>query len=96
MDKYPVPIAVLNCLTSKIDELVTFLPSFKLQVNDFQKHHAYTITNSEAYSMKACANLKVLRLRWNADFPDFQDSVRFSLAKPSDYFEISFMTKCCS
>ena len=43
--QYPVTIVVLNCNTSKIEELVTFLPSFKLQVNDFQKHQAYLIEN---------------------------------------------------
>ena len=43
LDKYPVTITVLNCLTSKIEELVTFLPSFKLQVNNLQKHQAYII-----------------------------------------------------
>ncbi len=43
LDKYPVTIVVLNCLTSKIEELVTFLPSFKLQVDTLQKHQAYII-----------------------------------------------------
>ena len=43
LDKYPVTIAVLNCITSKIEELLTFLPSFKLQSNKFQKHQAYII-----------------------------------------------------
>ena len=38
LDKYPVTIAILNSLTSKIEELVTFLPSFKLQVYELQKH----------------------------------------------------------
>ncbi|MBS1622344.1 MAG: DUF5615 family PIN-like protein [Bacteroidetes bacterium] len=42
-EKYPVTIAVLNCFTSKLEELVTFLPSFKSQVNKFQKHRAYLI-----------------------------------------------------
>ena len=43
LDKYPVTIVVLNCFTSKIEELITFLPSFKLQVNTLQKHKAYVI-----------------------------------------------------
>ena len=43
LDKYPVTIVVLNCLTSKIEELITFLPSFKLQVDALQKHTAYII-----------------------------------------------------
>jgi len=43
LDKYPLTIVVLNCFTSKIEELVTFLPSFKLQVDALQKHKAYII-----------------------------------------------------
>ncbi|MBP6022721.1 DUF5615 family PIN-like protein [Ferruginibacter sp.] len=43
LDKYPVTIVVLNCFTSKIEELLTFLPSFKLQVDVLQKHKAYII-----------------------------------------------------
>jgi len=43
LDKYSVAIVVLNSLTSKIEELVTFLPSFKLQVDRLQKHRAYII-----------------------------------------------------
>jgi predicted nuclease of predicted toxin-antitoxin system len=43
LDKYPVVIVVLNSLSSKIEELVTFLPPFKLQAETFQKHNAYII-----------------------------------------------------
>lgn len=43
LNKYPVTIVVLNSLTSKIEELITFIPSFKLQVDQLQKHQAYTI-----------------------------------------------------
>ena len=40
---YPLTIVVLNSLTSKLEELLTFLPQFKLQVGEFQKHRAYII-----------------------------------------------------
>ncbi len=43
LEQYPVAIAVLNCQTSKIEELVTFLPSFKSQLAKFQKHKVYII-----------------------------------------------------
>ena len=43
LDAYPVTIVLLNSLSSKIEELITFLPSFKLQVDKFQKHQAYII-----------------------------------------------------
>lgn len=43
LDKYPVTIVVFNCFTSKIEELITFLPSFKSQVDALQKHKAYII-----------------------------------------------------
>jgi predicted nuclease of predicted toxin-antitoxin system len=43
LEKYLITIVVLNSFTSKIEELVTFLPSFKLQIAKFQKHQAYII-----------------------------------------------------
>jgi len=43
LEKYPVTIAVLNSFTSKIEELITFLPSFKLQLAVLQKYKAYII-----------------------------------------------------
>lgn len=41
--QYSVTIVVLNCITSKIEELLTFIPSFKLQIGELQKHRAYLI-----------------------------------------------------
>jgi len=38
-----VTLVVLNSFTSKIEELVTFLPSFKSQVDKLQKYQAYII-----------------------------------------------------
>jgi predicted nuclease of predicted toxin-antitoxin system len=43
LDKYPITIAVLNSKTSKIEELVLFMPSFKAQLDTFKKHNAYLI-----------------------------------------------------
>ena len=43
LDKYELTIAVFNCLTSKLEELVLFVPSFKSQVNRLEKHKAYII-----------------------------------------------------
>ena len=43
LEKYPITIVVLNSLTSKIEELITFLPSFKAQVDKLEKHKAYII-----------------------------------------------------
>ena len=43
LDKYPVTIVVLNCSTSKIEELVTLMPSFKTQLDSLEKHKAYII-----------------------------------------------------
>jgi predicted nuclease of predicted toxin-antitoxin system len=47
LDKYSVTIVVLNSLTSKIEELITFLPAFKLQIKDFKKHQAYLIEKNQ-------------------------------------------------
>nr|MBK9653330.1 DUF5615 family PIN-like protein [Bacteroidota bacterium] len=43
LDKYPITIVVLNCSTSKIEQLVEFLPSFKLQIEGLEKNKAYII-----------------------------------------------------
>src|SRR4051812_46530287 len=36
LDKCPITIAVLNSQTSKIEELVLFMPSFKAQIDNFE------------------------------------------------------------
>ena len=43
LDKFDITIVVLDSLTSKVEELKLFLPSFKVQVERFQKHKAYLI-----------------------------------------------------
>lgn len=43
LDKYPVSVVVLNSFTSKIDELLLFLPSLKAQLAQFEKYRAYLI-----------------------------------------------------
>ena len=43
LDKFDITIAVLNSLTSKIEELKLFIPSFKVQVNNLKKYKAYLI-----------------------------------------------------
>ena len=43
LDKYPISVVVLNAVTSKIEELVAFLPSFKSRCSQLQKHRAYLI-----------------------------------------------------
>lgn len=43
LEKYSVTVVVLNSLSSKIEELITFLPSFKLQLDKFKKYQAYII-----------------------------------------------------
>lgn len=43
LDKYPVTIVVLNCFTSKIEEMVTFVPALKQKMHLLEKYKAYTI-----------------------------------------------------
>jgi hypothetical protein len=43
LDKYKLTIAVLNSSTSKIEELVLFMPSLKAQIDTLEKHKAYII-----------------------------------------------------
>lgn len=43
LDKYKLIIAVLNSSSSKIEELILFMPSFKAQVDKLEKFKAYII-----------------------------------------------------
>ena len=43
LSKFNVTIAVLNSATSKLEELILFIPSFKAQVNQLEKCKAYLI-----------------------------------------------------
>ena len=43
LDKYKLTIAVLNLSTSKIEELILFLPSLKAQITKLEKFKAYII-----------------------------------------------------
>jgi predicted nuclease of predicted toxin-antitoxin system len=43
LDRYNVTIAVFNCKTSKIEDILNFLESFKKQLFDFKKNKAYLI-----------------------------------------------------
>ena len=43
LDKYEVTIVVFNSFTSKLEELVLFMPSFKSQIDTFEKRKAYIV-----------------------------------------------------
>ena len=43
LDKYPVTIVVLNSLSSKIEDLVTFIPTLIAQIDNFEKNRAYIV-----------------------------------------------------
>jgi predicted nuclease of predicted toxin-antitoxin system len=43
LEKYPVTIVVFDVSSSKMEELVLFIPSFLSQVHHFEKHKAYII-----------------------------------------------------
>jgi hypothetical protein len=43
LEKYQVSIVVLNYRTSKIEELITFLPKLKNQISSFEKNKAYLL-----------------------------------------------------
>jgi len=42
-NKFSLTVAVLNSSTSKIEELILFMPSFKIQISQLEKHKAYLI-----------------------------------------------------
>jgi predicted nuclease of predicted toxin-antitoxin system len=43
IEKYPLTIVVFNASTSKMEELILFIPSFLKQIHYFTKHKAYII-----------------------------------------------------
>ena len=43
LKKYSLTIVVIDSLTSKLEELIEFLPSFKSKIGSFQKSQAYIV-----------------------------------------------------
>lgn len=43
LEKYPISVIVLNSLTSKVEELITFLPKLLPQLSQLERHKAYVI-----------------------------------------------------
>lgn len=43
LEKYPITIVIFNSITSKVEELIAFLPAFESQLPVFQKHQAYVL-----------------------------------------------------
>lgn len=43
LENFPVTIVVFNCISSKIEELVLFVPSFEKQIGSIEKHKAYLL-----------------------------------------------------
>jgi len=46
LEKYPITIIVLNSLSSKLEELILFIPPFSKQILQFEKNKAYIIEKS--------------------------------------------------
>jgi predicted nuclease of predicted toxin-antitoxin system len=44
LHKYPITIVIFNSTSSKIEELLEFLPVFEAQLLTYQKHTAYQIS----------------------------------------------------
>ncbi|MBP6431338.1 MAG: DUF5615 family PIN-like protein [Ferruginibacter sp.] len=43
LENYPVSIVVINCFTSKIEDIITYIPSFVNQIPLLEKSKAYII-----------------------------------------------------
>ncbi len=43
LQNYSVAIVVLNSLSSKVEELITFLPAFTDRLSIFERHKAYQV-----------------------------------------------------
>ena len=48
LEKYPITIVVLNSSSSKIEEIILFIPSFLKQICHFEKSKAYVIEKLES------------------------------------------------
>jgi hypothetical protein len=44
LEKFAITIVILDSVSSKFEELRDFVPAFKEQVNQFEKHKAYLLT----------------------------------------------------
>ncbi|MDR2232815.1 MAG: DUF5615 family PIN-like protein [Tannerella sp.] len=47
LEKFPIAIVVFNSITSKLEELILFIPSFLNQIQHFKKHKAYIIEKTD-------------------------------------------------
>ncbi len=45
LEKYPLTIVILNCPSSKIEDLKEFVPIFLAKTSSLDKHKAYIINN---------------------------------------------------
>jgi hypothetical protein len=43
IEKFALSIVIFNCTSSKIEELSTFIPSFKSNIENFKRNKAYII-----------------------------------------------------
>jgi len=46
LEKYPITVIVLNSLSSKLEELIFFIPPLSKQIFQFEKNRAYIIEKS--------------------------------------------------
>lgn len=54
LNKYELIVVVLNCMTSKIDELILFIPSFKAQLSTFKKFEDILLTGKALHNGSIC------------------------------------------
>ena len=47
IENVPITIVVLNSMTSKLEELILFIPPFLKQINEFEKNKVYTIEKND-------------------------------------------------
>jgi hypothetical protein len=43
LDKYPITIVIFNSYSSKVEELIEFLPDFEAQLPTYKRHQAYQL-----------------------------------------------------
>ena len=50
-EKYPITVVIFNSYTSKLEELILFIPSFFKQISLLEKNRAYIIEKPQTIDM---------------------------------------------
>lgn len=47
IEKYPLSVVILNSFSSKVEELIEFLPNFRIMLPEIEKYKIYTLNKQD-------------------------------------------------